>query len=58
MYNMILGVRSLRLFSVASSMLVVSVGVQAQINTNGCSLADFGINASIMTIYSLTLQVQ
>jgi hypothetical protein len=54
MYNMILGVRSLRLFSVASSMLVVSVGVQAQINTNGCTLADFGINAGLYTNTTFT----
>jgi hypothetical protein len=55
---MILGVRFFKVLTIASCALTIPVGLQAQINTCGCSLADFGINASIMTIYSLTVQVQ
>ena len=51
MYNMISGIRSLRLAAVASSVMAFAGGLQAQINTNGCTLADFGINA---VLYSNT----
>lgn len=57
MFNMTLGVRFFKSITVASCALAIPAGLQAQINTNGCALEDFGINASYLSMKTLTAKV-